>query len=113
MPPSKKGKGKGSITHIKSTQPQHERRSDEKRWSSSSHFTSVAAALLGVVLALGWRNLTSKDGGGGVLSSEDLLAEVRRSSSFELTNSSSRTLLATADIPSGTVLMEIPRELMM
>ena len=43
---------------------------------------------------------------------QHLLDLVRSSDSFELTNISARTLTATNIIPSGTVLMDIPRSMM-
>lgn len=45
-----------------------------------------------------------------IIDASDLLRRVQKSSSFELKQN--RTLIATEDIPSQTVLMEIPRELM-
>lgn len=89
------------------------------RWLSPRF---AAAAVGGAALAAGWtRFLAQNDVGGGgggeteghPLSSRELLARVRKSRSFELTTSGgTRTLSATADIPANTVLMEIPRELM-
>jgi len=75
---------------------------------SSSFFTAVIA-ILGIILALHY----IKNNDDVVLSLHDLLSMVRRSDSFNLTNSGSRTLLATDDIKSGTILMEISRDLMM
>jgi homoserine acetyltransferase len=43
-----------------------------------------------------------------------MLAMVRKTDSFDLAgDDGKRTLSATANIPAGTVLMEIPRDLMM
>lgn len=83
---------------------------NEVQQKSSSFFITAAIAILGIILAL-WTHLKNNDD--VVLSLQDLLSMVRRSNSFNLTNSGSRTLLATDDIKSGTILMEISRDLMM
>ena len=92
--------------HGKSSQKQF----NEVQPKSSSFFTAVIA-ILGIILAFIWTHLKNNDD--VVLSLQDLLSMVQRSDSFNLTNSSSRTLLATDDIKSGTILMEISRDLMM
>ena len=78
--------------------------------SSSTHHTAVVSAL-GVVFALIWTYLMNdvNDVDGSL---QNLLDLVRSSDSFELTNISARTLTATNIIPSGTVLMDIPRSMM-
>ena len=78
---------------------------------SSSFFTALLIAIIGIILAFIWTHLKNNDD--VVLSLQDLLSMVQRSDSFNLTNSNSRTLLATDDIKSGTILMEISRDLMM
>jgi hypothetical protein len=105
MPPPRKSKTKIAKAH-QSAQP-HERRLEARLG-----FFSVAFAALGVVLAYLWASTTRSDDG-TTLSSEAMLAMVRRSASFDLASDGKRTLSATANIPAGTVLMGIPRELMM
>jgi len=93
--------------HIKPSQKQI----NEVKQKSSSFFTAVIA-ILGIILAFIWTHYI-KNNDNVVLSLQDLLSMVQRSNSFNLTNSGSRTLLATDDIKSGTILMEISRDLMM
>ena len=93
--------------HVKSSQKQF----NEVKQKSSSFFTAVIA-ILGIILAFIWTHYI-KNNDDVLLSLQDLLSMVRRSNSFNLTNSGSRTLLATDDIKSGTILMEISRDLMM
>lgn len=80
--------------------------------STSPSRVTGAAAAIGVAIALGSTYLLQTffyDG--APLSSEGLLAMVRKSDLFELVKDT-RTLSAVSDIPAGTLLMEIPRELM-
>ena len=93
--------------HGKSSQKQF----NDLQPKSSSFFTAVIA-ILGIILSFIWTHLKN-NGDDIILSLQDLLSMVQRSNSFNLTNSSSRTLLATDDIKSGTILMEISRDLMM
>jgi hypothetical protein len=97
-PPSKKKKTK--------------KRRPEARWALVS---SVAYAALGVVFAYLWASTKRSGGDGSALSSEDILGIVRRSASFDLvtTSDGKRALYATANISSGTVLIETTRDLMM
>ncbi len=116
MPPSRKKKTRSANNaHPPARSPHEQRRPEaEARWTLLS---SVISAALGVVLAYLWAT-TKLSGGGGTtgspLSSEDMLAMVRKTDSFDLAgDDGKRTLSATANIPAGTVLMEIPRDLMM
>jgi len=131
MPAIKKKKPKGKP---KGTKPKRSPNADdttsthdgnEKRsWSSSSLIASAATFLGGAALAIAWNRYlpqTAMDSGNGdaavnmegdPTSKEGLLARVRRSRSFDLVDKTNRTLVANTDISSGTVLMEIPRELM-
>ena len=91
--------------------PSQKQLNEVQKSSSSSFFTAVIA-ILGIILAFIWTHYI-KNNDDVLLSLQDLLSMVRRSNSFNLTNSGNRTLLATDDIKSGTILMEIPRDLMM
>ena len=116
MPSKKNGKTKGSNRR----KPKHPHEIDhpETRWSSSP-IVAAAVALCGVALALGWtgwtQHTTSRQSNDDrtLLSSKDLLEKIRRHASFKLASDRNRTLVATADIPAGTVLVEVPRDLMM
>lgn len=108
-PPSRKKRTKNAKAD-QSPQQQGERRSEAKHTLVSS----VAYAALGVVLAFIWTSTERSGGDGGALSSEGILAMVRRSSSFDLaTSDGKRALYATANIPAGTMLIETARDLMM
>ena len=116
MPPSRKKKTRSANnSHPPARSPHEQRRPEaEARWTLLS---LVISAALGVVLAYLWAT-TKLSGGGGTtgspLSSEDMLAMVRKTDSFDLAgDDGKRTLSATANIPAWTVLMEIPRDLMM
>eukprot|EP00984_Skeletonema_dohrnii_P037035 scaffold38642_cov150-Skeletonema_dohrnii-CCMP3373.AAC.3 len=77
------------------------------------------AGFIAVATALVWNrldgNINSNNSDinsdiNSIIDASDLLQRVQKSSSFELKHS--RTLIATENIPSQTVLMELPRELM-
>ena len=115
MPSKKNVKTKGS-NRRKPKQPR-EIIHPKTRWSSSP-YAAAAVALCGATLALGWIGWThiisrQTNDDRTLLSSKDLLEKIRRPASFELASESDRTLVATADIPAETVLMEVPRDLMM
>ena len=89
---------------------------DHKTSTSSEQINEAGHAIIFsigiVILAILCTYVMQKDDG-ATLSSNDLLMMVRRSSSFDLAkNSDSRMLIATDDIPSGTILMEISRDMM-
>lgn len=77
------------------------------------HFVGGVFGFAVVAIAFIWKLFNSGSGGGEKLIGDDalyLLQRVQKSPSFELRNN--RTLIATAFIPPQTVLMEIPRHLM-
>ena len=94
--------------HGKSSKKQF---NDEVQEQKSSSFFTAVIATLGIIFAFIWTHYI-KNNDDVVLSLRDLLSMVRRSDSFNLTNSGSRTLLATDGIKSGTILMEISRDMM-
>ena len=73
-------------------------------------FIAVAVALIGHRLVGNNSGHINGNSNNNIIDAPDLLRRVQKSSSFELKHN--RTLIATDDIPSQTVLMEIPRELM-
>jgi hypothetical protein len=110
MSPSSRKKKTKNAKADQSSQPQGERRSEARL----ALVSTMAYAALGVVFAYMWASTKRSGGDGGVLSSEDILAMVRRSSSFDLAMSNGkRALYATTNIPAGTVLIETVRDLMM
>jgi hypothetical protein len=78
---------------------------------SNLHVGGVAGLIALVVALIGNRLVDNSSGNSiNIIDAPDLLRRVQKSSSFHLKHN--RTLIATKDIPSQTVLMEIPRELM-
>eukprot|EP00985_Skeletonema_marinoi_P024092 scaffold16518_cov139-Skeletonema_marinoi.AAC.8 len=118
MPKRKSGskiKSGGAIT--KSSNNNVKRTTDNNKNQSNLQLGGVAG-FIAVATALVWNRLGGNSGvdinsninSNIIIDASDLLQRVQKSSSFELKHN--RTLIATENIPSQTVLMELPRELM-
>eukprot|EP00986_Skeletonema_menzelii_P012745 scaffold7197_cov88-Skeletonema_menzelii.AAC.8 len=114
MPKRKSGsKTKGGCSTITKSSNKNVKRATDNQ---SNLQIGGVAGLIAVAVALIGNRLVGNSGdninitSNNIIDTSDLLNRVQKSSSFQLKHN--RTLIAIDDIPSQTVLMEIPRELM-